>query len=492
MISSWSMDLPADLGMLPPCQQACCIYGVNRMDKEKWANCCRQSIPCRKCPSHEMCHSWMEYVDKHCDIRRYAHFGGKLSLRFRDIRKYVMNRDKVAVHSFYPFIHFQKKNIRFHKIPDKQKTKIRELYYCSHLDRCVYQRYAFLLNYYYDIWVKTHGFDAAAVAYRAHLGKNNIDLVKGAFDAVRGTTRCFIWVGDLENFFDKLDHQYLKEMVCKVLETSRLPADFYAVFKNITKFSSIDWGDVVKAAGESLTTKRVRSKLNAKKQILTREEFRSCKSDIKVHNSRIGIPQGSPISAVLANVYMIEFDQRLYEYVKKHKGLYMRYSDDLFIMIPYESLEDIPGYLENIHAQIGAMGGKIQVQKEKTKAYVYTENTIYAYEEITDLKPDKIDYLGFIFDGRHIRVRPRSITKYYYRMRRKAHTIGRMQWRSPKGRHIVPHRLYRIYSAGGRGRQTYIDYLRRAEAILELQDPEARALLRGYKRKIKMAIHEAE
>lgn len=462
------------------------------MEKEKWVNCCRQNKPCRQCPSHEICRNWMEYVNKHCDIRHYAHFGGKLSLRFWDIREYVMNRDKVAVHGFYPFIHFQKRNVRFHKNPDKRKTKVRELYYCSHLDRCVYQRYAFLLNYYYDIWVKMRGFDMAVSAYRAHLGKNNIDLVKEAFDAVRGTMHCFIWVGDLENFFDRLDHQYLKEMVCKVLGTSRLPADFYTVFKNITKFSYVDWEDIIKAAGESLKTKGVRSKLNDKKQILTRKEFRTCKNDIRTNNSPMGVPQGSPISAVLANVYMVEFDQRLYEYVNEHRGLYMRYSDDLFIMLPYDSVADISEYLKNIHVQLTAMGNKIHIQKEKTKTYIYAENTVYAYDKTTGLKPDKIDYLGFIFDGRHIRVRPRSITKYYYRMRRKAHTIGRMHWQSPKGRRIVPHQLYRIYSAGEKGRQTYIDYLRRAEAVLELQDPEARALIRRHKQKIKMAIHEVE
>ena len=36
-----------------------------------------------------------------------------------------------------------------------------------------------------------------------------------------------------------------------------------------------------------------------------------------------------------------------------------------------------------------------------------------------------INYLGFLFDGKNIKIRPRAITKYYYRMRRKARTIGR-------------------------------------------------------------------
>ena len=42
----------------------------------------------------------------------------------------------------------------------------------------------------------------------------------------------------------------------------------------------------------------------------------------------------------------------------------------------------------------------------------------------------------FIFDGKNIKIRPRAITKYYYQMRRKAHTIGHNNWTSPKGKNI--------------------------------------------------------
>ena len=46
----------------------------------------------------------------------------------------------------------------------KLQKKIRELYYCSHLDRCVYQRYAFLLNYWYNIWASKNDIDDVAIA----------------------------------------------------------------------------------------------------------------------------------------------------------------------------------------------------------------------------------------------------------------------------------------------------------------------------------------
>lgn len=47
---------------------------------------------------------------------------------------------------------------------------------------------------------------------------------------------------------------------------------------------------------------------------------------------RKGIPQGTPISAALANVYMLHFDKRINDAVKPLKGIYRRYSDDMIVV----------------------------------------------------------------------------------------------------------------------------------------------------------------
>ena len=244
-----------------------------------------------------------------------------------------MDRTKIVTHSFYPFIHFEKKNSRYGK---KGPKKPRELYYCSHLDRCVYQRYAFLLNYQYNIWACENNIDDVAIAYRDSLGKNNIDFAKDAFDAIRSFPQCFILVGDFTNFFDNLEHQYLKKMMCEVLGVERLPQDYFSVFKNITRFSSWDWKDIVKAAGENIAERGVRKKINSKETVLTKEQFQKNKKDIKKNISGVGVPQGSPISAVLSNIYMIKFDKDIKRYVTSKGGIYMRYSDDFIIVLPYE------------------------------------------------------------------------------------------------------------------------------------------------------------
>ena len=453
------------------------------MKTQKEYNQCQQSISCHNCSSNQICQAWVDFVKHHNDIKPYAHFDLRVSLSMPSIRKYVMDRTKIVTHSFYPFIHFEKKNSRYGK---KGPKKPRELYYCSHLDRCVYQRYAFLLNCQYNIWACENNIDDVAIAYRDSLGKNNIDFAKDAFDAIRSFPQCFILVGDFTNFFDNLEHQYLKKMMCEVLGVERLPQDYFSVFKNITRFSSWDWKDIVKAAGENIAERGVRKKINSKETVLTKEQFQKNKKDIKKNISGVGVPQGSPISAVLSNIYMIKFDKDIKRYVTSKGGIYMRYSDDFIIVLPYERDAEIADFTSYIFSYVESMKGLIDLQKEKTSCYTYKDEVIYEGDQ-----PSSINYLGFLFDGKNIRIRPRAITKYYYRMRRKANTIGRSNWTSSKGRRISAKELYSIYSRNDE-KQTFIDYARKAKGILKLNDQEANALIKHHKRKIAMAIKEGQ
>lgn len=453
------------------------------MKTQKEYNQCQQPISCHNCSSNQICQAWVDFVKHHNDTKPYAHFDLRVSLSMPSIRKYVMDRTKIVTHSFYPFIHFEKKNSRYGK---KGPKKPRELYYCSHLDRCVYQRYAFLLNYQYSIWACENNIDDVAIAYRDNLGKNNIDFAKDAFDAIRSFPQCFIFVGDFTNFFDNLEHQYLKKMMCEVLGVERLPQDYFSVFKNITRFSSWDWKDIVKAAGENIAERGVRKKINSKETVLTKEQFQKNKKDIKKNISGVGVPQGSPISAVLSNIYMIKFDKDIKRYVICKGGIYMRYSDDFIIVLPYERDAEIADFTSYIFSYVESMKGLIDLQKEKTSCYTYKDEVIYEGDQ-----PSSINYLGFLFDGKNIRIRPRAITKYYYRMCRKAHAIGRSNWISSKGRRISAKELYSIYSRNDE-KQTFIDYARKAKGILKLNDQEANALIKHHKRKIAMAIKEGQ
>ena len=228
------------------------------MDKIKKYNQCDKLEQCRICNSYDVCLAWVKFVSIHNETKTYAHFDKRVSLMMPSIRKYVMNEKNIAKHSFYPFIHFKKKNSRYGK---KGPKKPRELFYCSHLDRCVYQRYAFLINQTYNKWVEQNDINNVAIAYRDNLNKNNINFAKDAFESIRKTKDCLIIIGDFTDFFDKINHIYLKKMLSILLGVEKLPADYYAIFKNITHFAFWEWTALVTDSGHRMEERGLRKKI---------------------------------------------------------------------------------------------------------------------------------------------------------------------------------------------------------------------------------------
>ncbi len=462
---------------------------------KKYAECNKLNS-CSSCTNYVYCLNWKNFILTHNDLKLYSHFDKKTaSLRQPSIRKYVMNRNNIIHHGFYPFIHYTHKQRKYNKneINKNKPQKIREIYYCSHLDRCVYQRYSFLLNEFYNTWLDKNNITNIPVAYRnCFKGKNNIHFAKLAFDKIKESENAFILIGDFTDFFDNLDHKYLKQQLCKILNCNKLPKDFYAVYKNITKFSSVDWNDIVNQSGKKITTRGIKSILNSKELILNKSQFKQLKNKIHKHDLSKGIPQGSPISAVLSNVYMIEIDKDINEFVKNKNGLYMRYSDDFIIIIPCQTNSEITSFIDFITEYFDNKSNLITLQQDKTKLYVYQNNHIYNHSQD---KVTSIKYLGFIFDGKNIKINPKSITKYYYRMQRKAQNITKCNWTSSKGHRISAANLYRVYAfnkkkSKSKHTQTFIDYARKAKRILNLNDPETNSLIKNHKQKIAKALNK--
>lgn len=464
---------------------------------KKYAEC-NKSGSCNSCINYNHCFHWKEFVTKHSDLKLYAHFDKKsASLRHASIRHYVMDENKIAHHGFYPFIHYKYKQRKYTKNTDLQvreiKTKEREIHYCSHLDRCVYQRYSFLLNEAYNSWVNNNNISNIPVAYRnCFKGKSNIHFAKIAFDKIKELDNAFIIIGDFTDFFDNLDHKYLKQQLCKILNYQKLPNDFYAVFKNITKFSYCNWTDIVQKNEEKITTPGIRTKLNSKELIITKEQLKQLQKHKLIHKNENnkGVPQGSPISAVLSNIYMIEFDKEINKFVTQKNGLYMRYSDDFIIILPFEIESEINEFIKLIVDYFNNKSDLLTLQQDKTKFYIYKNKCIYKYpqNQLTHLK-----YLGFIFDGTNIKINPKAITKYYYRMQRKARNIVRCNWTSSKGHQISAKNLYRVYASNNKKSkskhtQTFIDSAKKAKKILNLNDPETDSLIKTHKQKIAKAL----
>lgn len=397
--------------------------------------------------------------------KHYAHFDYRTSLA--DKWDYISVPENVATHGFYPFIHYKQKQVKYSK--NKKKEKFRDICYAAHVDSCIYQYYSFLLNELYNQRVGLDGISEVPVAYRTDLKKNNVHFAKAAIDFIRQCKACYVMIGDFTNFFDNLDHQYLKMRWCDLLGSKYLPPDHYAVFKNITRFSKWERDDLL--AIHKLTNSRAGVReLNAKNKVLTDAQFHNLKSHIVPNKESFGIPQGSPISATLANVYMLDADNQIAALVRSCNGFYMRYSDDFMVILPvgeeYDTKE-ILGDTQEILASIP----NLKLQPEKTQYFYYNEQHLHnCSKEIDKSADDKnkvINFLGFSFDGMKVTVRPKTITKYYYRMRRKGKTIARSRGISPKGNHISNRNIYEKYSERGKyGKHgNFLTYIERADGI---------------------------
>lgn len=350
----------------------------------------------------------------------------------------------VKSYAFYPLI---QKDMRRMK-PDgsgKFHNESRPIRYAAHLDRCIFQYYSGMLNESYNALVDEIGIGECAVAYRTNLkGQSNCDFALRAFAKMRNLKACYVYAGDFKDFFETLDHSYLKKQVKRLFKDGVIPDDFYHVLKNATKYSVWDIRKLLDHHGLKFTKMGVR-RLNEKTQVLGTKEFRSMVASSVERpwktNGGKGVPQGLPISGVLANVYMLEFDEAIKAVADERGGMYMRYSDDFIFIVPDE-VGFKKGKAE--FSRLAEAVPSLVIHPSKTHSFRMEDDRVFLVD--SDGESNHIDYLGFSFDGVSVKLRQRTVGRYYRRMYRR---IGRMyKWRFKPGKKRV-HSLYLDFSDWG-------------------------------------------
>ena len=350
------------------------------------------------------------YKDKfytHLDVKKYH----------KDYQQRVQNINWVSRHGFYPFIHFKMDCSKYTVIDNGKKDikpKERDIYYAAHIDRFIYEYYGNRLNNRYNTYMKSNGISRVSTAYRnCTPGKCNIDFVKEVFEYIVKCKTAYIFVGDFSKFFDNLDHRYLKEKIKSVINEKSLDAADYAIYKNITKFTYVEADDI-----ESERCLLRRDMRDMDKYFETDEFHEFKKKHLHKNLKDYQIPQGSSISAVYANVYMIDFDKRINDFITSKKGMYRRYCDDIIIVVPMTHKDVKSGRNEEIAKFIYSIRDsipKLELNEDKTEHFFY-DNGIT--EKIKG-KSNLINYLGFTFDGETVRIRDKSLFKFYCRAYRK-------------------------------------------------------------------------
>lgn len=393
--------------------------------------------------------------------RSYLHFDRRVGLRHA--AKIVCSPTRVASHAFYPLIRYQIVSTKIRRNEDgsklELKEKVRDIAYAAHVDAHIYSYYSKLLEERYEDFLRKKGLSNCVLAFRS-LGKSNIEFAAGAFGEISSRKECAAVALDVSGFFDNLHHQILKQQWCNLLSLSALPDDHYNLFKSLTKFSTVDRDKAYQAFGIAPSNpKRGRDRICSPAQFRTQVRDKGL---LNTNKKAFGIPQGTPISAMLSNVYMMDFDTAMKAFADSVGGVYLRYCDDVLFVVPLSEIDNCGRVAGESISDL-----KLSINASKTERRSFKR-------ESGVLRADRpLQYLGFTFDGQQVLIRSAAFARYSNHMKRgvRLTKATRRRWnkirtdRGAKRKGIYRRKLYQKYSY--LGRRNFITYGHRAARILD-------------------------
>lgn len=381
------------------------------------------------------------WILKSDQLKHYPHFDRAISLK--EATALACDPARVSRHAFYPFIRYIQKWNKYATPGVPHKKKERPIRYAARADAYIFSKYRFDLSEKYEELLASYGISESVLAYRrvkdaSGAGKSNIEHSFDAFSAIRNLGNCYVLSLDISSYFESLDHEIIKRVWCRLLNVEKLPGDHFKVFRAITRYSVIDkeklyehlgfFGEKIDSSG-NLTLGYLVHYKKIPRKLCSSQKFREKfvkdpvgKKLIKVNYKPYGIPQGSPISDLIANMYLMDFDRTMRDLAIKNGGYYFRYSDDiLFVAQGVEA--DAKNMEKFIREEISNHGDKIIIKEEKSALYLFskavsTNQNIYRIDRPLDKKG--LEYLGFRYDGKYCYIRDSTISNLYRKITRKA------------------------------------------------------------------------
>lgn len=473
--------------------------------------------------------------------KRYMHLDLPIEGKRRNrIISYVQNPIAVSKHAFLPLIRRTLVSYPYRlneKGERKCKPKKRLLTYASHEDSAIFAYYAYKLQIKYEDYLSHHDLGDVVTAYRKiacdrHAGnKCSIDFAYDVFSYIKtrlaNEKKIAVITFDIKSFFDNLDHRLLKRNWARILNVPELPLDEYKVYKHVVHYSYVDDLAIYKLRKGSIICRknngkiierRVQNKafLRDKKALAycLKENIKQIRKSglIKTTNKKsdIGIPQGLPISSVLANLYMMDFDLQVKQKLQANNAIYRRYSDDIIVVCPVDKGEELKAWiLTKIHDV------NLEIQESKTNLFIFSTDELGTRCEHSVCGiHKKLEYLGFSFDGNTILLKNSGIGKFYFKMHK---TVSRAIYYAchmnnrTKGK-IFEHRLISRFTYAGskthqiykraadgkhfytlRGMKTYGNYLTYvSKAVSIMEEPKIKRQLRRCPNKLSKLITRAK
>lgn len=345
---------------------------------------------------------------------------------------------RVAAHAWSPLIHYVKTEKRYKVKERKTVAKERPIMFASHRDSCILSKYSADLVTKLDDWYAASGLDDTVIAYRS-LGQSNYHFAKRVEDFVRAHSSLTVMCFDVTGFFDNLDHKRLKARLKWALGCDELDADWYAVLRMVTRYRYIHLDEIKK---HDDLAKRLRDR--KRHPLATIADIKARGLPIEKNDKAVGIPQGTPISASLSNLYMTQFDLEMHAEAEKRGALYQRYSDDILVACLPTRKDVLKALVEEKLEEHG-----LELQASKT-------DVVTLHGSASTLT---FQYLGYQLGHVDARLRLKSLSRQWRTAKRavaKTERVGLSAIKQGKAKQVFTRKLHlRFTGVGGRNFLAY-------------------------------------